>query len=114
MFIRKQIRKSKKWGIGKSYQVIETYREGGKVKQRVVCNLGWDATPELALKTAKERLEACDGWMKKPYPMHYDSGRYIPEDVRAKKEQERLKEYLKWENRVKELEAVVSKMKPSS
>ena len=23
-----------------SYQVIETYREGGKIKQRVLCNLG--------------------------------------------------------------------------
>jgi hypothetical protein len=33
-----------------SHQIIETYREGGKVKQRVIYNLGRHPTIEEALK----------------------------------------------------------------
>jgi hypothetical protein len=51
MFIRKrQATKSP------SYQVIETYREGGKVRQRVIYNLGHHATIEAALKYKRDWL----------------------------------------------------------
>jgi hypothetical protein len=46
-FIRKRISPSRRQTP--SYQVIETYREDGKVKQRVLANLGCNPTPEKAL-----------------------------------------------------------------
>jgi len=48
MFIRKR-QSSKR----PSYQIIQTYREDGKVKQRVVANLRNDPTLEDAIDTAK-------------------------------------------------------------
>ena len=46
---------------GSSHQLIESYREGGKVRQRVIANLGPWATPEEALHgwaPYVERLES--------------------------------------------------------
>ena len=40
-----------------SYQIIETYREGGKVKQRVIYNLGHHPTIEEALKAKYRSLK---------------------------------------------------------
>ncbi len=47
-FIRKRI--SPTGRRTPSYQVIETYREGGKVNQRVLANLGRFSTVEEALE----------------------------------------------------------------
>ena len=40
----------------KSYQVVETYREEGKVKQRVLANLGPYPTVGLAIENARRRV----------------------------------------------------------
>ena len=52
MFIRKRISKTKH-GTRESYQAIETYRENGKVKQKILANLGRFPTPEQALEQVK-------------------------------------------------------------
>ncbi len=54
-FIRKRI--SPTGRRTPSYQVIETYREGGKVKQRVLANLGRFSTVEEALEDTRWYLE---------------------------------------------------------
>jgi hypothetical protein len=53
-FIRKRISPSRRQTP--SYQVIETYREDGKVKQRVLANLGRNPTPEKALSEFREEM----------------------------------------------------------
>jgi hypothetical protein len=53
-FIRKRISPSRRQTP--SYQVIETYREEGKVKQRVLANLGCNPTPEKALAEFRSKL----------------------------------------------------------
>jgi len=58
-FIRKRISPSLK--RTPSYQVIETYREDGKVKQRVLANLGCNPTPEKALSEFRKELEVTKG-----------------------------------------------------
>ena len=55
-----------------SYQVVETYRDGGKVKLRVLANLGRHTTVEAALDEARQLVargeqalacnEAATGW----------------------------------------------------
>jgi hypothetical protein len=57
-FIRKRHSSNHRlYGDIYSYQLIETYRENGKVKQRVICNLHGCETVEQALEIAKEHLE---------------------------------------------------------
>ncbi len=56
-FVRKRTYRTKKHGVRESYRVIETYREAGKIRQRVICNLGHYATPELALEREKKSVE---------------------------------------------------------
>ena len=41
-------------------QLLESYREGGKVRQRVVFNLGQHETPEAALAEAEAELAALE------------------------------------------------------
>ncbi len=79
--------------------MIETYREAGKIRQRVICNLGHYATPELALEREKKSLERETQDMKE--------GRYRFHKYRHSIE-EIHKKHIK---RVEELEAVVSKMR---
>ena len=52
MFIRRRLSKNKS-GFTETYRLIETYHEGGKVKQRTICNLGRDATLEEALENTR-------------------------------------------------------------
>lgn len=67
MFIRKRTRYSKQKGYEtESYQVVESYREGGKVKQRVIINLGKHPTCTAALEAAEHHLSC----MKKIYDHH--------------------------------------------
>ena len=54
-FIRKRISPTGRRTL--SYQLIETYREGGKVKQRVLANLGRCSTVEEALEDTRRHLE---------------------------------------------------------
>ena len=62
----------------KSYQFVETYREDGKVKQRVLANLGPHPTVELALENAcccvaraERYVEHCKhGWTRRGRPVH--------------------------------------------
>jgi len=42
-------------------QLLESYREGGKSRQRVIFNLGHHETPEAALTEAETELEALQG-----------------------------------------------------
>ena len=56
-FIRKRLSSRGRDGERYSYQLIETYRDGGKVKQRVLINLGRSATLEQAEKDATKSLE---------------------------------------------------------
>jgi hypothetical protein len=44
----------------RSYQVIETYREGGKVRQRVLANLGPYRAVDEALIGLKEHVARCE------------------------------------------------------
>jgi hypothetical protein len=61
MFIRKRL--STKHA---SYQIIQTYREGGKVKQRVIYNLGRHPTVDDALKTKYSQLKALEEIIRIP------------------------------------------------
>lgn len=62
MFIRKRLTHSettvrpRRSASGVSYQLLKTYRDGGKVRQRVVANLGEDATIGDALARARRHL----------------------------------------------------------
>jgi hypothetical protein len=53
-FIRKRLSSNYWYGETYSHQLIETYREGGKVKQGVMFNLGRSETVEPALELAQE------------------------------------------------------------
>jgi hypothetical protein len=62
MFIRKR-----KTTHGYSYQVIETYREAGKVKQRIIGNLyGFDSLYKAIDYYEKIEKQFSDWWIKHP------------------------------------------------
>jgi hypothetical protein len=54
-FIRRR-----KTGAGWSHQAIETYREGGKVHQRVLANLGPYSGVDAALMGLRETVARCE------------------------------------------------------
>jgi hypothetical protein len=56
VFIRKRTYIGKR-GASETYQVLESYRQDGKVRQRRIVNLGWCATPQEALDVARRHLE---------------------------------------------------------
>jgi hypothetical protein len=57
-FIRKRLSSMHRlYGTIYSYQLIETYRDGGRVKQRVLANLGGAETVTEALEWAKEDIQ---------------------------------------------------------
>ncbi len=62
MFIRKRVTHTKNYGVNEHYQVLQTYREGKTIRQRVVCNLKRDSTPAMALKTAQDDLRWAEEW----------------------------------------------------
>ena len=87
MFIRKRYYNTKRKGRGDppagcSYQVIESYRENGKVKQRVICNLGSYSTIESALNYVEKMIDI----LKEPF-----NPRYIFYMNRVRVEKRRLK-----------------------
>ena len=58
-FIRRRLSSLNFRGKGERYshQLVETYRDGGKVKQRVLLNLGSSASVAEARKAAQDSLE---------------------------------------------------------
>ncbi len=109
MFIRKRTYKLKSGRITESYQVIETYRENGKIKQKIIINLNRFSDPVKALKYAQMRL----GWAKRMYdkPILWSRLRRTKHFTRKEHEQriirERLEQVQKFEKWVKELEEIV-------
>jgi hypothetical protein len=88
MWIRKR-RSLTRRGVRERHQVIETYREDGKVRQKAICSLGRDSTPQEALARARSLLRV------------YSQGR-----IRSPRSKERV---LKQKKRVELLERVVAK-----
>jgi hypothetical protein len=58
------IRKRRSSAQADSYQVIETYRENGGVRQRVLANLGPHPTIEEALATFGQEAAALESYLK--------------------------------------------------
>jgi hypothetical protein len=66
MFIRKRFSSNTRfWGERYSYQIIETYRDAGKVKQRVLANLGASPTIAEALEWERDCIRRTQnmGWL---------------------------------------------------
>jgi hypothetical protein len=51
------VRRVKSRGTGPYFQLVRSYREGGKVKQEVLVHLGEHTTPEAALEAWPSDLE---------------------------------------------------------
>ena len=67
---------------GNSHQIIETYRDGGKVKQRIIANLGPVTTPEEAIEIWKRyirllqaRLQHAENLLEKIEVIEREEGR---------------------------------------
>jgi len=93
-FIRRRLSQSY------SYQIIETYRAAGKVKQRVLCNVGPSPTIERALDV---QLAALEYW-ERERTRHADDRNlaWVPIDER----------HIAWTKRnIKFLETVVVSMR---
>ena len=56
-FIRCRTSKTQRYGETRSHQLIETYREDGKVKQRVLANLGDRPTVDEALEHVRKFVD---------------------------------------------------------
>ncbi len=56
-FVRCRTAQTKHHGETKSHQLIETYRENGRVKQRVLANLGDHPTVEEALDHTRKAVD---------------------------------------------------------
>lgn len=76
-FIRRRLSSNHRfYGKIYSHQLVETYREGGKVKQRVLANLGGAETIAEALEWAKESIQRTKtmGWIGKVTPEQRNRG----------------------------------------
>jgi len=112
MFIRKRTYKLKSGRITESYQVIESYRENGKVKQRTIANLNRFSNPVKALEYAQMRLEWAKRRYNKPIPWSRlrRTKHFTRKEHRERKIRERLEQVQKFEKWIKELEEVVSRL----
>ena len=94
---------------GDSHQLIETYRDGGKVKQRVIANLGHSTTPEEALRHDRVQLQTWERILARAEQRGPRGGGRL-----KKSHQKTLAEHRrrveKWRGRVAVLEGVVSEM----
>jgi len=112
MFIRKRTYKLKSGRITESCQVIETYRENGKIKQKIIVNLNRFSNPVKALEYAQMRL----GWAKRMYdkPILWSRLRRTKHFTRKEHYdrilRERLEQVQKFEKWIKELQEVVSRL----
>jgi hypothetical protein len=129
-FIRKRLSsiRANRYGTEEkfySYQLIETYREGGKVKHRVLVNLRGAETIAEALKYARLRLEDARKDVKRNAPLSGWAGgdnrrhRWAwlkPEEQERRKASFReglIADVAKCEARVALLESLLSKEPPT-
>ena len=64
MFIRERTSKTKNCGITHSFQMLECYRDGSRIRQRVLCSLGSSRDPQEALSNFRKRLEWRQRWLE--------------------------------------------------
>ncbi len=77
MFIRRK--RGKRMGAAhghNTYQVVETYRDGGKVKHRSIVSLGAFETPEAELKDLRRRRRRLEQAIKSAKDWAYTYGEY--------------------------------------
>lgn len=119
MFIRKRIKKLKDGTVSVTYQAVRSYRENGKVKQRIV-SLGSCFNPKELLEIELKGLELLRKRLDVPLSEYKQGkvafGLYVVEvpmtlKQAEKKRTEILKIYKKKGRRVAELESVVSQLK---
>ena len=113
MFIRKRLTPTKKHGITEHYQLVETYRAGGRVRQRVIANLGFDSTIGDALARARgylattldyiERIKNGTQYRRRPWGY----------GERERALSRAYADAAKMRQRIEHLEAVVSEMGPN-
>jgi hypothetical protein len=107
-FIRKRLTETKR-GLTAHYQVLETYRQDGKVSQRVLCNLRGFSKPEEALIDAQRKKKWLEDNIANPR-RYYITGRFITLRIQAKRKLQRLRELEKVEKKIKILQNVVSRL----
>lgn len=119
MFIRKRVRKLKDESNSVIYQAVESYREKGKVKQRIV-SLGTCPNPKEVLDLNLRYLENLRQQLELPLSEYIQNkvafGLYaveVPMTLKQaeKKRREILEKYEKQRMKVAKLESVVSKLK---
>jgi len=119
MFIRKRVRKLKKGKESITYQMIESFREKGKIKQRIV-SMGNCSSPEEFLKQNIKYLEVLERQLKIPLSEYKELksafGVCIVEVPMIKKKAEKkrgklVKRYKKQKSKLAKLDRVVSKWK---
>ena len=71
MFIRRKTVKGLDY-----YQVIETYRDAGRVRHRTMVSLGRRATPEEAIRTCRARMKRLRRELEFWSPSRHLVGRY--------------------------------------
>jgi hypothetical protein len=111
-FIRKRLSSTCRYGETYTHQLIETYRDHGKVKQRVLANLGRSTSVEEALAIARENL---DFWQRRPAsgprgPNWYTGARRrLRAKAEARHRDERTRDVARYQAQVDALESVVSR-----
>ncbi len=83
MFIRRRISPSNRRTL--SYQLIESYREGGKIRQRVIACLGPHSTIEAALEATRGEIASARAALKQGMPAARKRGAIMRRLARAKK-----------------------------
>jgi hypothetical protein len=92
-----------------SYQLVETYRKGGKVKQRILCNLGPYPTLALAIQGEIENLEFYRSWSWPPNNLVRQYGTRIPAAILEQARLERACQESDLEERIRRLEEMYSR-----
>lgn len=119
MFIRKRVRKLKNGNESVKYQAVESYREGKKVKQKIV-SLGNYSNPEEFLKENIRYLKKIEEQLKMPLSEYKELksafGICVIEVPMIKKKAERkrdeiVRRYKKQKSKIAKLDSVVSKWK---
>ena len=108
MFIRKRLSSLKPNTF--SYQVLESYRQDGKIKLRLICNLGKHASP-VASEAYTRQLEGLEAEIKNP-PQRYLTGQRIPPVEQLKHQAGRIAYAERTRRRIEELRGVVARMTP--
>jgi hypothetical protein len=92
-----------------SYQLVETYRKGGKVKQRILCNLGRYPSLALAIQGEIENLEFYRSWSWPPHNLVRQYGTRIPAAILEQARLERECRESDQEDRIHRLQEMYSK-----